>query len=63
MRKAKPEIDPVEEVRKVRDALAKQCGYDATKLADLIRADEAKSGASMVSRPARRVGRGSRKAS
>ena len=62
MRKPSEEIDPVAEVHAVRDALSKQCDYDVGKLARLIKADEARSGAPLVSRPARRI-RSNRKAS
>ena len=62
MRKLPREVDPIEEVRAVRDALAKQCGYDAAKLAALISADEVKSKFPLVSRPPKRF-RGARRAS
>lgn len=61
MRRPPQEADPVEELRAVRDALAKQCDYDVEKLARLIKADEAKSRTPLVSRPAKRIN-GSRKA-
>ncbi len=55
MRKAPRDVDPVDEVRAIRDALAKQCDYDVEKLARLIQADEVKSGVRLVSRPAKRI--------
>ena len=55
MRKPPAEVDPVDEVHAVRDALSKQCDYDVGKLARLIKADEVRSGASLVSRPPRRI--------
>ncbi len=55
MRKAPREVDPVDEVRAIRDVLAKQCDYDVEKLAGLIKADELKSGVRLVSRPAKRI--------
>ena len=57
MRKSPREIDPVEEVRAIRDALAKRCDYDVEKLARLIRSDEAKSTVPLVSHPAKRIER------
>ena len=62
MRKPTQDVDPIDEVRAVRDALAKQCDYDVEKLARLIKADEAKSEYTLVSRSAKRIG-GARKAS
>lgn len=44
----------MEEVRAVRDSLAIRCGYDVERIAQLIKADEKKSGAKLVNRPPKR---------
>jgi len=51
--------DPiVNEVRAIREALAKQYDYDIEKLARALQAEEAKSGRKVVRLPPRRIGVG-----
>jgi hypothetical protein len=46
--------DPIiEEIRAVRDAMAKECDYDIKKLAELIKSHEVQSGREVVRRPPR----------
>ena len=48
--------DPiVDEVRAVRDAIAKECNYDVEKIAEAIKAREAQSGRRIVRLPPRKV--------
>ena len=44
----------VDEVRAVRDAIAKECDYDIAKIAEAVRAREAKSGRTFVRLPPRK---------
>ncbi len=51
-----PDSDPiVDEVRAIRDAIAKEFDYDIEKLADAIKAHEAQSGRKVVRLPPRKV--------
>lgn len=48
--------DPiVDEVRAIRDAIAKECDYDIEKIAAAIKAHEAQSGRTIVRLPPRKV--------
>lgn len=48
--------DPiVDEVRAIRDAIAKECDYDVEKIAQAIKAHEAQSGRKIVRLPPRKV--------
>jgi hypothetical protein len=50
-------LDPiVEEVRAVREALAKEFDYDLAKIVASLKAEQATSGRVLESRPARPVG-------
>jgi hypothetical protein len=50
------ESDPiVDEVRAIRDAIAKEFDYDIEKLADAIKAREVQSGRKVVRLPPRKV--------
>ena len=54
------DLDPiVDEVRAVRDSIAKEHNYDIAKIAEAVRAREASSGRTFVSLPPRkpRLGR------
>ena len=44
----------VDEVRAVRDAIAKECDYDIAKIAEAVRAREVKSGRRFVRLPPRK---------
>ncbi|HSN98882.1 MAG TPA: hypothetical protein VLS89_11375 [Candidatus Nanopelagicales bacterium] len=45
----------MDEVRAVRDAIAKECDYDVEKIAEAIKAREAQSGRRIVRLPPRKV--------
>lgn len=48
--------DPIiAEIRAIRDAMAKDCGYDMEKLAQVLKAHEAQSGRKVVRRPPKRI--------
>jgi hypothetical protein len=44
----------VDEVRAVRDAIAKECDYDIVKIAEAVRVREVKSGRTFVRLPPRK---------
>lgn len=58
----KPSDPIVDEIRSIREALAKRYGYDVEKLARALQAEEKKSGRKVVHLTARRISSG-RKAS
>lgn len=45
----------VDEVREIRDAIAKECDYDIEKLAQSLKAHEAQSGRKVVRLPPKKV--------
>jgi hypothetical protein len=48
--------DPIiDEIRAIRDAMAKDCDYDMEKLAQVLKAHEAQSGRKVVRRPPKRI--------
>jgi hypothetical protein len=53
--------DLLKEVWRVRDQMGAECGYDVTRLAALVRGEEAKAGKRLVHSP-KPAGRGKRAA-
>lgn len=48
--------DPIiDEIRAIRDAMARDCDYDAEKLTQILKDHEARSGRKIVRRPPRQV--------
>jgi hypothetical protein len=48
--------DPIiDEIRAIRDAMAKDCDYDVEKLAQVLKAHEAQSGRRIVRRPPKQI--------
>lgn len=48
--------DPIiDEIRAIRDAIAKDCDYDMEKLAQVLKAHETQSGRKVVRRPPKRI--------
>lgn len=59
-----PPTDPIiEEIHKVRDALARESGYDAEKIAEAARKRQAESGRGAVTLPPRPTSAVKKKAS
>jgi hypothetical protein len=59
-----PPIDPIlEEIHSIREALAKECGYDPEKIAEAARERQAKSGRKAVTLPPRPTATTKKKAS
>ena len=45
----------IDEIRAIRDAMARDCDYDVEKLAQLLKDHETRSGRKIVRRPPRQV--------
>jgi hypothetical protein len=45
----------IDEIRAIRDAMAKDCDYDVEKLAQILKSHEAQSGRKIVRRPPKQV--------